>query len=72
MLGILTETCPERKLGLMGDVMEMDGPTFCESKELEPAEHIKLSRLTSCPNRFKLAWTDAEHVPSRTNSLEFS
>lgn len=40
MLGILTETCPERKLGLMGDVMEMEGPTFCESKELEPEEQV--------------------------------
>lgn len=36
--GVLTETCPDRKLGLMGDVMEMDGPTFWESKELEPVE----------------------------------
>lgn len=28
MLGKLTETCPDRTLGLMGDVTEMDGPTF--------------------------------------------
>lgn len=28
MLGKLTDTCPERTLGLMGDVTEMDGPTF--------------------------------------------
>lgn len=38
MGGVLTETCPDRKLGLMGDVMEMDGPTFWESKELEPVD----------------------------------
>lgn len=36
----LTETCPVRTLGLNGDVTEMAGPTFCESKELEP-EHRK-------------------------------
>ncbi len=28
MMGKLTETCPDRTLGLMGDVTDMDGPTF--------------------------------------------
>jgi len=28
MLGKLTETCPDITLGLIGDVTEMDGPTF--------------------------------------------
>lgn len=41
MPGKLTETCPERTLGLMGDVTEMEGPTFWESKELEPEQNIK-------------------------------
>ena len=36
MLGKLTETCPDKTLGLMGDVTDIDGPTFWESKELEP------------------------------------
>lgn len=47
MLSKLTETCPERTLGLMGDVMEMDGPTFCESKELEPEEN-RMFHLQFC------------------------
>lgn len=28
MLGKLTDSCPDRMLGLRGDVTEMDGPTF--------------------------------------------
>lgn len=41
MLGKLTETCPVRTLGLMGDVTEMDGPTFWESKEAEPEQNVE-------------------------------
>lgn len=41
MLGKLTETCPERTLGLMGDVTEMEGPTFWESKEPEPEQNMR-------------------------------
>lgn len=58
--GVLTETCPDRKLGLMGDVTEMDGPTFWESKELEPVEQTHIRQLRSGP------------PTHRTNSLEFS
>lgn len=35
---VLTETCPLRQPGLRGDVTEMDGPAFWDSKELEPEE----------------------------------
>lgn len=73
VLRILTETCPDRKLGLMGDVMEMDGPTFCESKELEPEERFHCLIGDVCFSvRFKLFWKKTERVPRRTNSLEFS
>lgn len=32
----------------MGDVTEMDGPTFCESKELEPERNVENRTCFGC------------------------
>lgn len=70
--GVLTETCPDRKLGLMGDVTEMDGPTFWESKELEPVEQTHIRQLRSGPPTHSPVVREGHGRFHRTNSLEFS
>lgn len=51
--------------------MEMDGPTFCESKELEPEEHFHFF-FFFVRTKISAVLEEDKRCSSRTNSLEFS